>query len=89
MEVRVLPPFLPFFLFFSSFDVPIRGDRLFDGWFLRAIYVDGEMIPAQKGASADPKPCAGNDGTTVTVRRWNQSPYLFPHSPQHAYVSTR
>jgi DNA mismatch repair protein MLH1 len=35
----------------------------------RAIYVDGEMTPAQKGASADPKPCAGNDGTTVTVRR--------------------
>ena len=34
----------------------------------RAIYVDGEMAPAQKGGSADPKPCAGNDGTTVTVR---------------------
>ncbi|KAI0305308.1 DNA mismatch repair protein MutL [Multifurca ochricompacta] len=35
----------------------------------RAIYVDGGMVPAQKDASADPKPCAGNDGTTVTVRR--------------------
>ncbi|KAH9985620.1 DNA binding protein [Russula compacta] len=33
----------------------------------KALYVDGEMAPAQKGASADPKPCAGNDGTTVTV----------------------
>ncbi|KAN0111788.1 hypothetical protein V8E52_008168 [Russula decolorans] len=33
----------------------------------KATYVDGEMIPAQKATSADPKPCAGNDGTTVTV----------------------
>ncbi|KAI0284621.1 DNA binding protein [Russula aff. rugulosa BPL654] len=33
----------------------------------KATYVDGEMTPAQKGASADPKPCAGNDGTTITV----------------------
>jgi DNA mismatch repair protein MLH1 len=40
------------------------------GWVfsLRATYVDGEMTPGQKGASADPKPCAGNDGTTITVR---------------------
>lgn len=73
---RCVFPFLPFFfLSLLPFDVLIRGDRLFDGWFfflvffLRATYVDGEMIPAQKGASADPKPCAGNDGTTITVRR--------------------
>ncbi|KAH9063209.1 DNA mismatch repair protein MutL [Lactarius vividus] len=33
----------------------------------KAIYVDGEMVPIPKGSSADPKPCAGNDGTTVTV----------------------
>lgn len=33
----------------------------------RAIYADGEMVPGPKGSSADPKPCAGNDGTTVTV----------------------
>jgi hypothetical protein len=48
---------------------------LMGGFFLhRATYVDGEMIPAQKGASADPKPCAGNDGTTITVRRVEPSP---------------
>lgn len=33
----------------------------------KAIYVDGEMVPSPKGPSADPKPCAGNDGTTITV----------------------
>ncbi|KAH9974153.1 DNA mismatch repair protein MutL [Lactifluus volemus] len=33
----------------------------------KAIYADGEMTAAQKGSSADPKPCAGNDGTIVTV----------------------
>ncbi|KAI9429682.1 histidine kinase-like ATPase, partial [Lactarius psammicola] len=32
----------------------------------KAIYVDGEMVPAPKGSSTDPRPCAGNDGTTVT-----------------------
>ena len=47
---------------------------------LRAIYVDGEMIPAQKGASADPKPCAGNDGTTVTVCGLDHLTCLSPHS---------
>ena len=35
--------------------------------FHRAIYVDGEMAPGPKGSGVDPKPCAGNDGTTVTV----------------------
>lgn len=46
--------------------------------FHRAIYVDGEMAAAQKGSSADPKPCAGNDGTTVTVRR-PTNVRLLPH----------
>ncbi|KAI0293990.1 hypothetical protein BC826DRAFT_1013643 [Russula brevipes] len=33
----------------------------------KAIYVDGQMTPSQNGATVDPKPCAGNDGTTITV----------------------
>lgn len=33
----------------------------------KAVYVDGEMVPGPKGSNADPKPCAGNDGTTITV----------------------
>ncbi|KAI0264750.1 DNA mismatch repair protein MutL [Gloeopeniophorella convolvens] len=33
----------------------------------KAAYLDGELAPPQKGASVDPKPCAGNDGTIITV----------------------
>ncbi|EJT96510.1 DNA mismatch repair protein MutL [Dacryopinax primogenitus] len=33
----------------------------------RASYSDGLLAPAKAGTSADPKPCAGNDGTTITV----------------------
>ncbi|KAH9896948.1 DNA mismatch repair protein MutL [Cubamyces lactineus] len=33
----------------------------------KACYVDGSLAPAKTGATADPKPCAGNDGTTITV----------------------
>ena len=35
--------------------------------FTRAHYVDGVLAPAKPGLTADPKPCAGNDGTTITV----------------------
>ena len=34
----------------------------------RASYLDGKLSPIKAGLSADPKPCAGNDGTTITVR---------------------
>jgi len=33
----------------------------------RAYYADGVLAPPKPGLSADPKPCAGNDGTTITV----------------------
>ncbi|KAJ3092874.1 DNA mismatch repair protein [Quaeritorhiza haematococci] len=33
----------------------------------RACYSDGKLVPAKPGASADPKPCAGNTGTQITV----------------------
>ncbi|EJU03397.1 hypothetical protein DACRYDRAFT_106555 [Dacryopinax primogenitus] len=33
----------------------------------RASYPDGLLAPAKAGTSADPKPCAGNDGTTIAV----------------------
>ncbi|KAL7752258.1 DNA mismatch repair protein Mlh1 [Sorochytrium milnesiophthora] len=33
----------------------------------RAQYSDGKLVPPKPGQSADPKPCAGNTGTTITV----------------------
>ncbi|KAI0659236.1 DNA mismatch repair protein MutL [Cubamyces menziesii] len=33
----------------------------------KACYADGSLTPAKAGATADPKSCAGNDGTTITV----------------------
>lgn len=33
----------------------------------RACYADGALTPVKAGATSDPKPCAGNDGTTITV----------------------
>ncbi len=34
---------------------------------VRAAYSDGVMIPLRPGASAEPKLCAGNQGTLITV----------------------
>lgn len=34
----------------------------------RACYADGSLSAAKAGSSSEPKPCAGNDGTTITVR---------------------
>ena len=31
----------------------------------RANYSDGKLIPAKPGASAEPRPCAGNQGTQI------------------------
>ncbi|CEJ05402.1 Putative DNA mismatch repair protein (Fragment) [Rhizopus microsporus] len=33
----------------------------------RASYSDGKLVPARPGQSADPKPCAGNNGTQITA----------------------
>ncbi|KAF9068865.1 histidine kinase-like ATPase [Rhodocollybia butyracea] len=33
----------------------------------KAHYSDGKLAPAQPGQSEEPKPCAGNDGTTITI----------------------
>ena len=33
----------------------------------RACYEDGKLVPAKAGQTAEPKPCAGNDGTIITV----------------------
>lgn len=33
----------------------------------RAAYSDGEMIPLKPGGSTEPKVCAGNQGTVITV----------------------
>lgn len=33
----------------------------------RALYEGGNLVPLKKGQSSDPKPTAGNDGTTLTV----------------------
>jgi DNA mismatch repair protein MLH1 len=33
----------------------------------RALYSDGKLVPARPGQSADPKACAGNNGTQITA----------------------
>ncbi|KND03473.1 DNA mismatch repair protein MutL [Spizellomyces punctatus DAOM BR117] len=33
----------------------------------RAFYSDGKLVPGKPGTSADPKPCAGNQGTQIVV----------------------
>ncbi|CCX05135.1 Similar to DNA mismatch repair protein Mlh1; acc. no. P40692 [Pyronema omphalodes CBS 100304] len=33
----------------------------------RAVYADGKLVPPKPGQSADPKPCAGRQGTQITV----------------------
>lgn len=33
----------------------------------RALYSDGHLVAAKPGQSADPKPCAGNNGTQITA----------------------
>lgn len=35
------------------------------GW--KAQYADGKLVPLKPGGSPDPQPCAGNDGTVITV----------------------
>ncbi|KAJ6463801.1 histidine kinase-like ATPase [Mycena vitilis] len=33
----------------------------------RAHYLDGTLVEAKPGQTAEPKPCAGNDGTTIII----------------------
>ena len=33
----------------------------------RAAFSDGKMVPLRLGAAAEPKPCAGNQGTLIVV----------------------
>ncbi|KAK7042995.1 DNA mismatch repair protein Mlh1 [Paramarasmius palmivorus] len=33
----------------------------------KAQYSDGKLVPIQAGHAAEPKPCAGNDGTTIVI----------------------
>ncbi|KAE9391066.1 DNA mismatch repair protein MutL [Gymnopus androsaceus JB14] len=33
----------------------------------KAHYSDGKLVPAQPGQTEEPKPCAGNDGTSITI----------------------
>ena len=33
----------------------------------RANYADGKLVPGKPGQNADPKPCAGKQGTQITV----------------------
>lgn len=34
----------------------------------RATYSDGALVDQKTGKPSEPRPCAGNDGTTITVR---------------------
>jgi DNA mismatch repair protein MLH1 len=38
--------------------------------FLRASYSDGKLVPPLAGQNSEPKPCAGNDGTTIMVSKF-------------------
>ncbi|KAL1741295.1 hypothetical protein HDZ31DRAFT_84907 [Schizophyllum fasciatum] len=40
-----------------------KGDNC--AW--KAHYADGTLAPAKPGQTAEPKPCAGNNGTTITI----------------------
>ena len=42
----------------------------------RASYLDGKLTPLKAGLTADPKLCAGNDGTTITVCHSKNFKYL-------------
>ncbi|KAG2151212.1 histidine kinase-like ATPase [Suillus bovinus] len=33
----------------------------------KAVYVDGGLVPSKAGYTPDPKPCAGNNGTTIII----------------------
>ena len=33
----------------------------------RASYSDGKLLPARVGGSAEPRPCAGNQGTLIVA----------------------
>lgn len=33
----------------------------------RAAFSDGKMVPLRPGAAAQPKPCAGNQGTLIVI----------------------
>lgn len=33
----------------------------------RATYIDGALVDAKTGQKSEPRPCAGNDGTTISV----------------------
>ncbi|TRM60315.1 hypothetical protein BD626DRAFT_504926 [Schizophyllum amplum] len=33
----------------------------------KACFADGRLVPAKPGQAAEPKPCAGNDGTTISI----------------------
>ena len=35
--------------------------------FCRAAFSDGKMVPLRPGATAEAKPCAGNQGTLIVV----------------------
>ena len=50
-----------------------------EGLVRRAVYLDGQLTPPKPGQTADPKPTAGNDGTTITVSFPDSEP-LVPYS---------
>ena len=34
----------------------------------RAFYLDGALVDSKRKEKSEPRPCAGNDGTTITVK---------------------
>ena len=54
---------------------------IFSTWihhYARACYADGCLVPPKPGTTADPKPSAGNDGTTIIVSTFIFMIYICP-----------
>jgi hypothetical protein len=39
---------------------------------IRACYEDGKLMPCKEGENTDPRPCAGNVGTQITVNTYHK-----------------
>lgn len=43
-------------------------DFLLSDFNFRAFYLDGVLVDSKSKEKSEPRPCAGNDGTTITVK---------------------
>ena len=46
----------------------LSSDLCLSESYLRAFYLDGALVDPKTKGGSEPRPCAGNDGTTITVK---------------------